>query len=234
MSRKTRRITTLGVCLAALVAFAATATSASAINFFFQKYNVNGTLTPKKLNQTITLATGEFNGKAELNFVPEPETGNMAFGAEGPLTGTVTLPPFTAEVKLFGIPAKLGTEFEQVGASAGKLTSVGPKECGGLPVCENLSVPTNANIRFTAITILGLTIPEKCETIQPVFLNLDVNETLAKLLGEEAPAGSFFTGTANFPIVVCRGLFGLINGPLLTALFSGPGNPYAISVTPPA
>jgi hypothetical protein len=219
--------------MAVLVALATAATAASAftIRAEFSKYQVNGTLTPKRLNQTITLATGEFNGEAILTFVPEP--GGSGFGVEGPVTGTVTLPPFNATIKLFGIPATVGTEFVPTGPSNGSLTPIAASNCGGKPACETLSVPTEATINFTAITILGITIPEKCNTITPVSLPLSVNETLLKLLGGEAPAGSFFTGTANFPIVVCHGILGLINGPLLTSLFSGPNNPYAISVTPP-
>jgi hypothetical protein len=229
MSRKTRRITALGVSLAAVLAFAVAATSASAFVAPFENYNVNGTLTVKKLNQTLTLPTGTFNGKAELTFVPEPGGG---FGVEGPLVGETSIPEFTAEIKLFGIPAKLRSTFEAEPAN-GSLKSIAATECEGKTGCETLSVPTNAEIGFNAITILGLTIPERCETIKKVLFNLQTNETLAKLLGGEAPAGSFFSGTATFPPVFCKGLFGLINGPLLTTLFSGPNNPYALSVTPP-
>jgi hypothetical protein len=218
------------VGLVAVSAFAVGATSASAsATFAFEHYKVRGTLTPKKLNQTITLPTGEFNGEAVVEFVPEPGGG---LGVSGPVSGTVTIPPFTATIKLFGLPAAVGLEFVPTGPSQGSITSVAATECGGKIDCEHLSVPTEATINFTAISILGITIPEKCNTITPVKLPLEVNETLQKLLGVEMPAGSFFTGTANFPLVICHGLLGLINGPLLSALFSGPNNPYAISVTP--
>jgi hypothetical protein len=232
MSRKTRRITVLGVILAVAVAFAAATTAASALTIRaeFSKYKVNGTLTDKKLNQTITLATGEFNGEAILTFVPEP--GGMGFGVEGPLTGTVTIPPFEAEIKLLGIPAKIGLTFTSP-PSKGSLTPVAASNCEGKPACENLSVPTTASIGFTTIKILGLTVPTHCETAQPVSLPLSVDETLLKLLGGEAPAGSFFKGTANFPAVKCEGPIGVLEGAVLTALFSGPENPYNISVTPP-
>lgn len=229
MSRKT--ISALALSLAAVLALTVAATSASAFPAFFNEYKVRGNLTPKKLNQTITLPTGSFNGEAQLNFVPQPGGG---FGVEGPLVGTTTIPEFTAEVKLFGIPAKLKTKFTAEPAN-GSITSVEQKNCEPTIFkegCEHLSVPTHAEIEFTALTILGLTIPEKCETISKVLLGLETNINLAKLLNSEPPFGSFFKGTANFPIVICRGLFGLINGPLLTALFSGPNNPYEISVTP--
>jgi hypothetical protein len=229
MSRKTS--TALVVSLAAILAVAVAATSASAFTIKpkFEHFKVRGTLTAKKLNQTITLPTGEFNGEATLTFVPEPEG---TVGVEGPLTGTTTIPPFETEIKLLGIPAKVGLTFTATEPAAGSLTSIPPKECEGKNACEHLSVPTHANIGFTTITILGLTVPTKCTTAEPVFLNLGVNETLSKLLGLEEPAGSFFSGTATFPRVTCEGILGPIEGALLTALFSGPNNPYMLSVTP--
>src|SRR5262245_39460755 len=118
MSRKT--ICALALSLAAVLALTVAVASASAFPAHFENYKVRGTLTPKKLNQTITLPTGSFNGEAQLNFVPEPGGG---FGVEGPLVGVTELPPFTAEVKVFGLPAKLATKFTAEPAN-GSITSI--------------------------------------------------------------------------------------------------------------
>jgi hypothetical protein len=227
-----KRIAMFATGLAAVLALTVAVASASAFEAHFEHWNVNGSITAKKLNQTITLPTGEFNGVANLEFVPEP--GGSGFAASGSVDGTTSVPPFTAPIKLFGLNSEVGLTFTEEGEAKGSITPEVSSDCfAGAEGCELLSVPTKIKIGFTTIGILGLKIPAQCEA-KGIELNLADYLTLAKLLGLEAPPGSHFTGTANFPLVFCGGLLGLTEGPLLSALFSGPDNPYSITISPPA
>lgn len=203
--------------LAAVGALSLATTSASAftIKSSFTNWVVSGTLTAKKLNQTITLPEGStFNGEASVELAT----------ITGTVTGVVAIPPFNTTLKILGIPATVGLTFTQVGTVAG---SIEPSKTEPKDVI--LSVPTNANIGFTTVSILGLTIPTSCETSKPASLPLKDELTLVELL----TVGSHFTGTTSFPSVRCGGLLGPIEGALLTTLFSGPNNPFAIAITPP-
>jgi lysophospholipase L1-like esterase len=180
----------------------------------FVNWVVSGTIGIKKLNQSITLPAGStFNGEASLNLLTD----------SGSLSGTYAIPSFEATLKLLGIPAKVGLEITQVGTIAGSIA----KGTGGN---VTLSTPTAVNVGFNTISILGLTIPTKCQGTEPVQLNLVDNLTLNELL----TTGSHFTGTTTFPTVKCEGTLGTLEGTVLSALFSGPNNPFSISVTPPA
>jgi hypothetical protein len=193
-----------------------------------ENFEVSGTLTAKKLNQTIELKGGTFNGFVALSsFVP----------IAGELDGVTSIPPFEAPIKLFGLTTKVGLTFEEVGEAKGTLTgaAAGTGNCAANPagICVTESIPTSANIGFTSITLLGLKLPLSCKTSKPASLPLE--ETL--LLFEELlnPAvGSHFTGTTTFPSVTCEffkePLTALFNSALLTSLFSGPGNNYSLFV----
>jgi hypothetical protein len=215
MSRRIR-IAALVVTLAAVGAMFTATTSASAftIKAPFENWKVNGTLTIKKLNQTITFPEGTFNGEAVIEL--------PAF--KGSVSGTTAIPTFETTIKLFGIPAKATLSFEQVGSVAGSIT--GTEGCEGRAGCVDLSVPTNANLVVDKLEILGITFGERCETSKPGLLNL--NDVLT--LGELISVGSHFTGTTEIASMKCNGLFGFINGAELTALMSGPGNAYSISI----
>jgi hypothetical protein len=92
-----------------------------------------------------------------------------------------------------------------------------------------LSLPTKANLAFTVIKILGLTVPIKCRTAEPLSLNLSDELGATELL----LSGAHFTGVTSFSTVKCEGSQGTLDGALLSALFSGPGNPYSLSIAPP-
>jgi hypothetical protein len=190
-----------------------------------ENFEVSGSLEVKKLNQSVELKEGTFNGYvAFTSFAP----------VSGSLNGVTAAKPFEATIKLFGLPTKVGLTFEQVGEANGSLTQTefGTGNCANNPsgLCVHESVPTQANLGFTSITFFGLKIPLSCKTATPV--NLPLAEDL--LLFEELLnplVGSHFTGTTTYPPIHCSEfLTGLFNSALLTTLFSGPNNNYSIFV----
>jgi hypothetical protein len=87
--RSPLRLTIVGLLMTLAVAFAAS--SASAASLPFTNWNLSGTLTVKKLNQSVTLPAGSrFNGSVDLS--------------TGALTGDVTIPEFTTRFRVLGLP----------------------------------------------------------------------------------------------------------------------------------
>jgi hypothetical protein len=197
-----------------------------------ENFEVSGSLTAKKLNQSIELKEGTFNGYAAFT--------SLAFfeqNVHGVIHGTVSVPPFEATIKLFGLSTKVGLSFTQEGPSEGVIESVadGTGNCANIPTapCVKETIPTKANIGFTSITLFGLKLPLHCKTAKPASLPLEENLLLfQELLNPEV--GSHFTGTTTFPPVTCNffeePLTALFNSALLTSLFSGPGNSYSLFV----
>jgi hypothetical protein len=192
-----------------------------------ENFEVSGTLTDKKLNQSVELKEGTFNGFVAITGV-------------GPITGVIhgvtAAKPFEATIKLFGLPTKVGLTFTQVGESNGVLNQIAPTgNCLAAPeeLCVHESIPTSANLGFTSITLFGLKIPLHCKTSSPVSLPLEENLMLFGELLNPA-IGSHFTGTTTFPSISCNffeePLTAIFNSVLLTSLFSGPGNSYSLFV----
>jgi hypothetical protein len=239
MSRTTR-IAALVATLAA-VGLMSVATSASAAvtpitaanctepSFFLGPLRltkpVSGSLTVKKLNQSVPLSGGAFGGTVGLCFE------NEASKLTGSITeGTITFPPFTAPLKILGIPSEVGMEIKQFGPGEGTIKGeitgpCTPTTCNaaGEPLVE-LNVQAQANINFTTVKILGLTVPTKCITSKPISLPLVKNLSLLELL-----FGTTITGVATMPPVSCEGPLGIVEGAVLTALFSGPENPFSLT-----
>jgi hypothetical protein len=227
MSRRTGRFTVLALTIAAFAAMSVAAAPAGAFIFKknFVNWTVTGSITAKKLNQTINFPAGAtFNGEGEAN-------------VEGlqKITGTVTnatvfVPPFSATISILGIPTTVGTSFTQVGKSSGTLASVATSNCGGAEGCVEVSVPAEANIGITSVGILGIKLPTSCTTSKPVSLPLKDDLTVFELF----ETGTSFHGTATIPSIKCGGLGGILIAPVLTSLFSGPDNAYTFSFAPPA
>lgn len=226
MIRKLSTTVLVAASVASLGGMGIVATAASAGDFqpTIPEWLVSGSLTPKKLNQPVVLPAGSrFNGTANL------ELGETISGT---LTGTVSVPPFTTTLTLLGVPTTVGVTFTQVGKPNGTVNSTAPANCVGAPEwgCLALQIPTKANVGITAVGLLGAKLPTHCETSEPISLPLSENLTLDELLGEPGPR---FAGVATIPSVICHGLEGAVLGPALTAVMSGPDNPYAIGITPP-
>lgn len=185
------------------------------INVEFKNWLLAGALTPKRLAQAITLPPGStFNGSAKL------DTGSGA----GSVAGNISIPPFTAALKLFGlIPAGLGITLSEAAPLSGTFTE---SESGD----ERLSIPLALKMRITSVSLLGLSIPTSCETKEPLSLGLADTLTREDLLTK----GWSFAGNTTLPAIRCEGGFlGTLFGPILSALISGPENPYSLSFTAP-
>jgi IPT/TIG domain len=184
---------------------------------------VSGSLGFRKLNQSVEVKEGTF-------------TGLVAFQGFEPIRGVVhgvaTVKPFEATIKLLGVSAKVGVTFEEVRGLNGSLTEAGrgTGNCVAEPeeLCVHESLPLEVNMGFTSLTLAGLKIPLECKTARPVSLPLSEN---VMLFGEFLDAGSHFTGTTTYPRISCRGPVGVVEGAILSALVSGPGNSYSLVIT---
>jgi hypothetical protein len=184
----------------------------------YKNWSLSGALTDKKRRQTITLPEGStFNGQGEVHVE----------AAKGSVSGSVSIPPFTAPLKLFGVlPLSLGVSITQAGPFEG---SVAKSETA--PGDEALTIPAKLNVSITSIGLVGLKHPTNCTTAEPVALGLIDTLTREELLKK----GWSFTGTTTLPRFNCEG------GPsakalssLLSELLSGPENGYALKFSAPA
>lgn len=227
MSRRASRFAAAAGGLAAAMALAVAAAPASAapIVIPLKNFAVYGSLTPKKLNEPVVLPKGSaFNGAVSLtSFIPFEE---------GTVSGKLTVPPFTASLKLVGlVPTNVGVTITEVGEAEGTIVPAPFSECEKTTrvgfTCTTLSVSTKANIGLTAAGVLGISVPTHCVTSEPVLLALSTHLTEAELLQE-----AHFTGTVTIPPITCEGIEGLALGALLTAVMSGPENPYKLGLAP--
>jgi hypothetical protein len=96
---------------------------------------------------------------------------------------------------------------------------------------ETLTVPVKLSLGITSIGLLGLKIPTKCITSEPIALSLV--DTLSR--EELLTTGWHFGGTSTLPRFKCEGgLLGRLFGQVLTELMSGPENSYTIGVGAPS
>jgi hypothetical protein len=183
----------------------------------FKGWTVSGSLTPKPLGQAIALPSGSsFNGSGELN----TETNN------GTVAGAIAVPPFKATPRLLGlIPVSLGMTVTQSGAIGG---TIAPSKA--VPGDETLTLPVKLNLGFTSIGLLGLNVPTKCTTSQPVSLTLTDTLTKEALLSK----GWSFSGTTTIPKITCEGgLLGPLYGETVSGLVAGAGAGYSLTFTAP-
>jgi hypothetical protein len=185
--------------LAVLLLSAPTASAADLV-LPFVDYQVGGTLTVRKLDQSIRLPTGStFNGAANLT--------------THQLSGDVFVPEFTSTVRVLGIPTRVTTKLEQVQPVRGSVSLVN----GRLSVRST----TSAILRIRRLRLGLLSVPTTCRTVQPIVLTLNYDGELKFPLA--------FHGTTTIPWLTGCGLL----SPTLTALLSGPGNSYDLTLGPP-
>ena len=214
--------------LGAVAAVAAASPALASIPINFNNWHVNGSLTAKKLNEPVVLPKGSvFNGAASLELT-ETE-------ASGTLHGHITVPPFKAKLKLVGLlPSEVGITFTEVGESHGTISPLPRTDCRPSlsAYCAEVGVVSKAIVGIDTVGTGGLELPTHCETSEPVEFTPTTRLTITEL--EEA--GTKFEGLTTIPTITCSGVEGLIMGPLITALMSGPENPYVlhISETEPA
>jgi hypothetical protein len=186
MSRVRRAV----LCTVAALAAAAVATAPSAsadVVLPFNDYRVGGTLTVKKLHQSITLPEGStFNGSANLT--------------TSQLQGDVFVPEFTSTIRVLGIPTRVTTQLEQVQPVQGTVTLTG----------SNLSIrsTTSAILRIKRLRLGLLSVPTTCRTAEPLVLTLNYDGPLAFPLA--------FDGETTIPRLTGCGLLGPTLGTLLS------------------
>jgi|GEM_PF-2394686 hypothetical protein len=227
MSRRIRRIAAVAAPLAAVGAMSlVTAPAWAGFSTSFVNWAVSGSLTPKKLNEPVTLPKGStFNGVADIGTLSPTELA-------GTVTGSLYVPPFKTSLKLAGIvPSEVGVTFTQVGASEGTMSFAPASACAGSPYsgqCATMSVTSKAIVGISVVGLLGIEVPTQCQTSEPVTFNLKATLTLGELLD----VGPHFAGSTTIPTITCEGASGLALGPLITGLMSGPENPYALYIAP--
>lgn len=133
--------------------------------------------------------------------------------------GTTNIPPIVMTMNILGIPITSRATFTPTGPLTGTV-SLSP--AGVLTIAGG----TSANLTLVSTSIGPLAIPIGCHTSKPVALS--ENESVA--LGQLTSASLSTSGTTTFPSLTGCGII----GPLLSLLFSGPGNPYTLTTTPPA
>jgi hypothetical protein len=220
-----RTATTLAAVLAVVGAMSLATASASAnLQQVISHWEVTGSLTPAKLNQPVILPQGSYF-EGEANFA------SLVPAISGTLTGTVHVPPFNASLALLGlVPSNVGVTFEQVGTPQGTVASAPRAQCKEEPEfgCMTVNIPAKANLGVTVVGALGIEVPTHCETSEPVAFNL--KETLA--FPEIFAPGLQFKGKTTIPPMKCEGLEGIAIGLALTAVMSGPDNPFELNIRP--
>jgi dienelactone hydrolase len=130
------------------------------------------------------------------------------------LDGTLNVPPFSQSLKIIGIGAQIGMKIEPVGRTTGK-TSLDEK---GI-----LTVTGNADVNITLTSVWGIPFGE-CKTATPVTFPLSYVGPVSGL-----GTGLNFSGTTTFPQIK-----GCVISAIMSAFFTGSGNGYSFTVSPPA
>jgi len=187
-----------------------TTTAPAGLTIDFKNWTLSGSLTDKTLGQKITLPSGAtFNGSATL---------------PGALTGNILVPKFSATVSILGLKTTVGLSFTENGPVTGTIEA-DPTTAGNLDVVGT----AKATIGISSVGLFGINIPTSCQTSSPVSFPLS-----ADLPALDLTTGATFTGTTTLPSVKCGGILGGLLSPILTLLFSGPGNTYSLTIAPPA
>jgi hypothetical protein len=183
------RSAVLGVA-AALIAAAVVAVPAASADVVlpFTNYKVGGSLTVKKLNQSITLPAGStFNGSANLT--------------TSELSGNVFIPEFTSTIRVLGVPTQVTTKLDEAQPVRGTIT-VDPN------FTIHIRSTTSAILRIKKLRLGLLGVPTTCRTAEPIVLTLNYDGPLAFPLA--------FDGTTTIPHLTGCGLLGPTLGVLLS------------------
>jgi hypothetical protein len=176
------------VALVAAAVVSVPAASAADIVLPFTNYQVGGSLTVKKLNQSISLPAGStFNGSANLT--------------QGTLFGHVSIPEFTSTVRVLGVPTQVTTQLEEAQPVQGTI-AVDPN------FTIHIRSTTSAILHIKKLRLGLLGVPTTCRTAAPIQLTLNYDGPLAYPLA--------FDGTTTIPPLTGCGLLGPTLGALLS------------------
>ncbi len=202
-----RRLLTVAVATMAVGLGAASAASAADFVVPFNNWAVSGSLTIAKLHQSATLPPGgTFNGSADLT--------------TGTLTGDVSIPQFTTQLTVLGVPVDATLQFVEAKPASGTVAvSSGT---------ATINATASAFVKLTRLSspflpVLNLA-GNSCQTSSPVVLPLNYSGPLS------LTTGFTFNGTTTIPPLEHCGLA----TPLLNLLMAGPNNPFTVTIAPPA
>jgi hypothetical protein len=184
------RKTLLGTAVALLAACAVSLPAASAADFVvpLTNYQVGGSLTLAKLNQSINLPPGStFNGSANLT--------------SQQISGHVSIPEFTSTIRVLGIPTRVTTRLDEAQPLQGSVV-VDPDRT------LHVRASTSAILRIRKLSIGLLSVPTTCRTASPVVLATNFDGPFSLSLA--------FDGTTTIPPLTGCGLLGPTLGLLLS------------------
>jgi hypothetical protein len=188
MSRARRAVLALAVTSVVACAVAAPTASAADVVLPFSNYKVGGTLTVKKLNQSITLPAGStFNGSANVT--------------QGTLSGHVSIPTFTSTIRVLGIPTQVTTQLVEAQPVQGTV-KLDPD------LTTHIRSSTSATLYIRKLRLGLLSVPTTCRTVSPVQLTLNYDGPFSFPIN--------FNGTTTIPPLVGCGLLGPTLGALLS------------------
>jgi hypothetical protein len=188
MSRARRAVLALAVTSVVACAVAAPTASAADVVLPFSNYKVGGTLTVKKLNQSITLPAGStFNGSANVT--------------QGTLSGHVSIPTFTSTIRVLGIPTQVTTQLVEAQPVQGTV-KLDPD------LTTHIRSSTSATLYIRKLRLGLLSVPTTCRTVSPIQLTLNYDGPFAFPVN--------FNGTTTIPPLVGCGLLGPTLGALLS------------------
>lgn len=187
MSRVRRAVLGTAVALLAAGAVSVPAASAADVVLPFTNYKVGGSLTVKKLDQSITLPDGStFNGSANLTTQQ--------------LSGHVSIPEFTSTIRVLGIPTQVTTKLDEAQGAQG---TIALDETG-----VHIRSTTSAILRIKKLRLGLLSVPTTCRTADPIELTLNYDGPLSYPLA--------FDGTTTISSLTGCGLLGPTLGALLS------------------
>jgi len=188
MSRARRAVLALAVTSVVACAVAAPTASAADVVLPFSNYKVGGTLTVKKLNQSITLPAGStFNGSANVT--------------KGTLSGHVSIPTFTSTIRVLGIPTQVTTQLVEAQPVQGTV-KLDPD------LTTHIRSSTSATLYIRKLRLGLLSVPTTCRTVSPIQLTLNYDGPFSFPIN--------FNGTTTIPPLVGCGLLGPSLGALLS------------------
>src|SRR5262249_8821420 len=142
---------------------------------------------------------------------------------KGTLSGDIAVPPFTARVVVLGIPTNVSLTLTEASPISGTI-GIDPNNASNLKVAATSKVTLGIDM----LGVAGINIRTHCQTISPVTFPLN-----ASVPALDLTMGTTFTGNVNLPPVICGGILGPTLTAALTTLFSGPANPFSLTIAPP-
>jgi len=166
----------------------APAASAADVVLPFNNYRVGGSLTVKKLNQSIALPAGStFNGSANVT--------------QGTLSGHVSIPTFTSTIRVLAVPTQVTTQLVEAQPVEGTV-KLDPD------FTTHIRSTTSAILYIRKLRLGLLSVPTTCRTSSPIKLTLNYDGPFSFPIN--------FGGTTTIPSLTGCGLLGPTLGLLLS------------------